>query len=457
MNRREECAKKIIKVCDKNTADAKIGLLVMDTAIAAIGRYTTDKSAITVPYWKEKIADVIIEYYPEIANDCDGVRKYCKDTANRRLIISDHKCTMAMALDGFADPRFAELAHYDGVSARSFRFNSDPDVLYAIRLIEAKFGNTVSPHISPIRIVSECKCKGQKQKPVISEDGCYVKCNTCGRSINMDKELTLLPSASGPVENVLFRTNFTKEEVVDAFRIVDNVITPVEYIGANKVYPLINLLNGIKWIYATKEADNKLYVYSSKSEKVLDKIADVRAARKMPITPVSKTEYVLGRDFMSTYDKLMMLNEHADLDNLEARMELKNELFALFCGMIVQNSEWCEKCTDGISDKYLDELTDLYLANTDILPTKQSRNDIAFKAFFEFAQDEEDIDAVTFGNNPKGGFTRFNQLDDMGIVDAGMRNNFFYHYLSVEYGSQMVESDPLTDAFMKKFKVTRVD
>lgn len=453
MTRREDCAQKIIKAFGKNTADAKIGLLVMDDALNGIGRMSMCGEASTFPYWKEEIADIIIECYPEIAEGCDGIHKYCKDTINRRLIVSDHKSPMAMAMDTFANPKFADLTRYDGVTTKTFRFCNDADVLYAMRFMEEKFGGTVSPHISPMKSTSECHCK--VKKPILTASGACA-CSKCGRNIALDNELTFIPNACGPIEDVRFKTNFTKDEITEAFRLINNGVTSVESIGEIKVYTMVSLLSSIEGIYPTVEVDKKLYVYSN-SEDVLDSIARARTSHEMPLTPVSKTEYMMGRNFMGTYDRLMRLNDYADLDNLEARMELKNELFYLFCAMIVQNSQWREKDKDGISDKYLDELTGLYLANTNILPTKQSRNDIAFKAFFEFAQDEEDIDAVTFGNNPKGGFTRFIQLDDMGIIDVGMRNNFFYHYLSVEYGSQMIESDPLTDPFMAKFKVVRVD
>lgn len=203
------------------------------------------------------------------------------------------------------------------------------------------------------------------------------------------------------------------------------------------------------------ELNMHLYVYKN-DETVFDSLVEQRVSRMISIHPTTSKEYTEGSKFLKKYIEFNKINGDNHVGNYSKSIDLESEMFELYCSMIVDNSKYTGT-GDGITDNFISALTRIYVANEDIRPVKGFRNDAAFRAFFKYGQNPDEDDHITFGSNPKGGFALFIQLDELGLIDLGMKDNFFYHYLSVYKNDLKSDDNEVIDLIMKKFKVSRVD
>ena len=166
---------------------------------------------------------------------------------------------------------------------------------------------------------------------------------------------------------------------------------------------------------------------------------------------------------LKQYTTLVWQIKKPNLDVKEAST-LQEMLFRLYCDTLVDNSdynpgnkEWMRHYYKScVTNQFFDDLSEAYFSDPDLLSLCpiDARNRIAFNSFMSFACMEEECDSIKFGDNADGGFKRFIALDRMGILDAGMRDNFFYHFLSAESTLYSNHKDALD--FMCMFKTVRV-
>ena len=456
MSRRSNCINGISKVC-KSNLERRIAILVIDDVINALA---TKKEGI-IPIWKKEFYDIIMEHFPEIT-DVNGGNNCC-DKANR-LFISFHKSMLGMALDVLCSGDQSELNSYSGLSKASFKFDTEADALRASSFIKMKFPNAVQVGIGMVPNGTDCKCSTNSLE---LDDG-HVICSKCHKRIALDKTIMCTPLVERPVMHPMFKDVFTMKDVNKAIRSIPGVVEPA---SVNEMDTLVNILGRVGGGYISA-MDKKLYIYSGDSEKIIDAIAEERIKRNhVNAEAIVKFDTEESKLFMITpsndaeakilkqYTTLVCRIKKPNLDVKEAST-LQETLFELYCDTLVDNSdynpgdkEWMRyHYKSCVTNQFFNDLSDAYFSDPNLLSLCPiaARNRIAFNSFMTCM---EECDSIKFGDNADGGFKRFIDLDRMGILDAGMCDNFFYHFLSAESTLYSNHKDALD--FMHMFTTIR--